>query len=316
MFNHRVRDADISCGPRFASVLGALLLTALCTAASADDGKKSWSVQTKIGVEHDDGVSIDELDNRSGQADRALTVDVTAAYEFFRDSASPVEISYDFSKISYDELSAFDLQSHSAFLSTGRSFGSIDTSFLYGVSHTTLAGDGFLNLHTVTPGLGYALTDTWYVSAAYNYQNKTFLTAAERDSHLHAGSIDNFIFFNEARSYFKFGYRFESENTSSSEYDYLGHYFNSAFKTKFGDGLGVPTITLSYQYYLKDYLNETASISREREDQRHTIKAEFLLPVHKHADLQFVYKYIKGHSNLSSSDFDENVINLSLKLSL
>ena len=290
---------------------------AAADAAAEETSSKSdkpWSITLEAGMLNDDSVSIDALDNRSGQADQARVFNLGGAYSLFQESALPIKISYGFSKTSYQDLKAFNLQSHTAFVSTRKKVAGLDAGFLYGFSHTELSDNPFLNFHTVSPTLGHGLTTNWYVLAGYNYQNKTFHTAKSRNAQLNGLSIDNFFFFDETRSYIKAGYRFELENAASNEFDFAGHYLDIGLKSTLGASPGDATIRLNYQYYLRDYTNETPSIYREREDQRHTAKVEIAIPVHEYAQMKFAYKYIKAHSNLSTSDFDENVVNVSLAL--
>ncbi len=275
---------------------------------------KPWSITLEAGMLNDDSVSIDALDDRSGQADQARVFNLGGSYSLFEESALPIKASYGFSKTSYQDLKAFNLQSHTAFLSTRKKLSAFDAGFLYGFSHTELSGNPFLNFHTVSPTLGHGLTTNWYVLAGYNYQNKTFHTAKSRNAQVNGLSFDNFFFFDETRSYIKAGYRFELENAAGREFDFAGHYLDISLKSTLSASPGAATIRFGYQYYLRDYTNETPSISREREDQRHTIKAEISLPVHEHAQVKAAYKYVKAHSNLSTSDFDENVVNVSLAL--
>ena len=156
---------------------------------------KPWSLTLEAGMLNDDSVSIDALDNRSGQADQARVFNLGGSYSLFGESALPIKASYGFSKTSYQDLKAFNLQSHTAFLSTRKKLSAFDAGFLYGFSHTELSGNPFLNFHTVSPTLGHGLTTNWYVLAGYNYQNKTFHTAKSRNaqvnglSFLHQGRV-------------------------------------------------------------------------------------------------------------------------------
>lgn len=281
---------------------------------TVQDKEKAWSVSAEAGMLNDDSVAVDAVDNRSGQADQARVLKLGGKYKLFENSFVPLKLSYDFSKTSYQDLPAFDQQSHTGFISTGWRVSKVDIGLLYGYSHTALDGKPFLNFHTFTPTLGYGLTTNWYALAGYNYQNKTFHTAKARNAHVQGLSLDNFIFFNNTLSYFKFGYRAETENTAANQFDFLGHYFNAGLKSTLSDSLGAATLQFSYQYYLKNYTKETAAIGAEREDQRHSIKAEISVPFHTHADLKFSYKYVKAHSNVTTADFDENVINASIAL--
>lgn len=212
-------------------------------------------------------------------------------------------------------MDSFDLQSHSASLfADGEAFG-LDLNAYLGYSRTLLGRNDFLGLYNFQPTVGYSVTDSWYVTAGINYQLKNFITVNSRDAQLFAGLIDNFFFFNNAKSFVKLGYRIENENTRDAEFDYLGHYLNAEFKTPLEALLKGSTLKLRYQYYFKDFRNETASISKERLDRRHTIRATFVAPLTDYLAVETDVKFIRALSNLADSDFVERVATVSLKLS-
>ncbi len=111
------------------------------------------------------------------------------------------------------------------------------------------------------------------------------------------------------------GYQFEYENTTGAEFEYLGHFFYN--KVKFPIPLlNLKTkVSLGYKYFFKDYKNITASIGEKRDDFRHTAELQIYQPIYKNLHAKLNYKYINSISNLASSDYQENIVNLLLGIS-
>jgi len=110
------------------------------------------------------------------------------------------------------------------------------------------------------------------------------------------------------------GYQFEYENTTGAEFEYLGHFLNTNIK------LPVPLldrtkVNVGYKFYFKDYPNVTANIGEQREDFRHTAELQIFQPIYKNLHAKLNYQYINSISNLASSDYQENIVNLLLGIS-
>ncbi len=228
-----------------------------------------------------------------------------------------LELGYDFSQTLYEDQTSFDLQSHTVSGSVEDEINGFDTGFIYLYSRTKLGGDDFLGLHSLTPTLGYALHDRWYVSLRYNHINKDFIASSNdgRDASLNSGTIDNFLFFMDGKAYVSLGYKAEDENTDDTEFDYFGHFFHAKLKMpipmkqieKWN-----PVFRLGYEYYDKDYSNVTASIGEKRKDERTTVTLGLSADFSKHLFGKFNFEHIEAVSNLSSSDYDENVVTVAL----
>jgi len=289
-----------------------VLVPGLAVGAEKDS---PWKAKISFGVEFDDNVNTSQIDNTSGQGDKAGIIEFSTSYKIFDDKKFNLEASYDLYQSLYEDLDSFDLQSHSASLfASGELFG-LDVNAYYGYSRTLLGRNDFLGLHNFQPSLGYSLTDQWYVTAGFNYQNKNFISVNTRDSEIYAALIDNFFFFNNAKSFVKVGYKIENENTRDSEFDYLAHYLDVEYKTPVDFLLADTTLKLRYQYYYKDYRNITAEIGKERLDRRHTVQATMVNPLTDYLAAETNLKFIRALSSLADSDFVERVASVSLKLS-
>jgi len=274
-----------------------------------------WKVSLGVGSQFDDNVNTSQIDDTSGQGDKAAIIEVSGLYQIFDSKAFGLEVGYDFYQSLYEDLDGFDLQSHSVSLFASRELAGFDLSAFYGYSRTLLGRNDFLGFQNFQPMVGFSVTDSWYISASYNYQNKNFKTVQERDANVHAGAIDNFFFFNEAKSFMKLTYRLQNENTRGAEFDFLGHYLKAELNTPVKLFTVVPKLKLSYQFSFKNFRSVTPDIGSERLDKRHAGKASLETPLNDHVSVNVVFEYIRAFSNLESSDFVERVGTLSLKLS-
>lgn len=290
----------------------AFLACAAATQASESDTTSPWSVEASAGIEYDDNLNVEELDVTSGEEDVAAVFDLSVEYKFPRITDYELEAGYDFYQSLYQDFSEFNLQSHGLYLSGAREFGDLDAGLSYRFTHSRLDNDNFLQIHNLTPSLGYAVKANWYLNLAYSYQDKKFFDDSDRDADQHALSLDNYIVFDGNRSYVRLGYRIEDEDTDGPQYDYLGHYFTGGLNTPISLLSQQTKLDLSYQYYTRDYSNITPSIGKERSDRRHRfgIGAQVDLSNDFFAGLK--YEYIDATSNLPSADFDENIVTVSV----
>lgn len=290
----------------------AALVMALCAGGAAAQEKR-WKVSGSLGVEYDDNVSTDETDSRSGQSDKALLIDLGAAYKPEFGAAYGLEIGYDFSQSLHEDLDRFDLQTHSVSASVEREVAPWDLGFIYLYSRSLLDGDDFLGIHSLTPSVGRAVNEQWYVSLRYGLQVKDFKQGVNdpRDAVNNGLTFDNFIFFDQARSYVSLGYRIEGEDADGRQFDYLGHFFHARAKLRLPiDALQKwnPVARLGLEFWTKDYDNVTPSIGAKRDDDRTTISAALQLDLTDHVNSELAVENIEASSNLPSADFDETIV--------
>lgn len=285
------------------------------TGASAGSGEKRWAIDTRLGVQYDDNVTTDEVDNVSNLSDDALVFDFSGTYKAYSGPEGNVEFGYDFSQSLYDDLTDFNLQSHIASVALDRSIGAIDAGLLYLYSRTLLGGDDFLGIHSIAPSAGYSVLPELYLSGRYNFQDKNFIGDSGRDARQHAASLDSYYFFYDSRAFINAGYRVEDENTENDEFDFLGHFFHLRLKTPIPIAAlqeWNPALRLGYAYFQKDFSSVTASIGDKREDKRTTLSANLTVDLTEHVYAKADYQHIEAISNLSSSDFDEKIVTFSV----
>ena len=273
---------------------------------------KRWYISANAGVEYDDNVTVSEVDNTTGLEDTAAVFDFSAAYQIYKTRTSEIELGYDFYQSLYDDLSNFDLQSH-MFSAIGSSeFGSLDGTLSYSFNYLKLGGESFLKIHSVMPSIGFSLIDNMYQTLSYNYKDKEFTNNTARNADVNAVGLDNYYFFKDGRSYGYLNLRLEDENTVDPQYDYGAYYITVGAKSTLPIFAINPEIRVSYQYYLKDYSNITPSIGEERKDKRSTVTLTIDKQFSDIFNIKLNYQYVDANSNLSSSDFNENIFTVTV----
>jgi tetratricopeptide (TPR) repeat protein len=274
--------------------------------------KKPWLLSAHTGFEYDDNVTVSQIDTTTALSDYAAVFDVSGAYNLVDTKTDNLLVGYDFYQSVYGELSDFDLQSH-RFSANGSHDIDVGTLGMdYGYTFATLGGENFFQTHSLMPNFGFSPLSSWYVNLLYNYTNKNFFTNDPRDAEQHAVGIDNYLFFADNRAFAYLGYRVEDENTAGPQFSYLGNYVTTKINSKFPEYMFKPEISVGYKYFVKDYDNITPSINEIRQDRRHTVNMAIDLHLTKVLSSRLEYQYIDAISNLSASDFKENIVTFSL----
>jgi tetratricopeptide (TPR) repeat protein len=272
--------------------------------------EKPWSLAFHTGFEYDDNITVSELDQTTGLDDFSYIFEFAGAYKLQITPKFELEAGYDFYQSLHDDLSAFDIQSHIFSLNGSYELENLDLGLLSMYNRTTLGAADFLEIYSTSPSVGFSVTDTWYATANYSYKSTNFFNINDRDAQNHGFGFSNFLFFLDGKAMVLLGYRFENEITTGAEFEYLGHFLNT--KVQFSiPFLNLQTkVSLGYDYFFKDYKNITASIGERRDDFRNTIELGIYQPIYKKLHAKLKYQYINSISNLASSDYQENIVNL------
>ena len=278
----------------------------------AKKNPKRLSVSAGIGLEYDDNVTVDELDQTTNLDDFSTVFEFSGAYKLLSGSKYEVEAGYDFYQSVYHELSAFDLQSHLFSLAGSRELWEMDFALNTLYNRTSLGGDKFLEIHSASPSVGFFSLPTVYTTLSYSYRDANFFNDPDRDSQNHGFSFNNFMFFMGSKGFVSLGYTFENEITTGDAFDFFGHFLNVGVRSPIPGTDWDTRVGLGYKYYFKDYKNVTASIGEERADYKHTLLFGVEQPFMQYFKARLDYQYINSTSNLASSDFDENIVNFSI----
>lgn len=323
-----------------------LALTAFCPSSlQADTGNNSESKSTDIaddqvaenvndstdsepfkipvqltlaaGLQYDDNVTVDELDETSNVSDVAAVFDFDADYKKRFDQGTDLSVGYSLAQRTFFEESEFDLQIHNGKLGLKQNFDGFDVGADFYTIHARLDRDGLLNIQQLTPYFTTFLTDELYLRSSYRYQDKSFKDNKDRNAHTHAIDNDLYYFLDSTREYFVAGYRFESEDTRADQFDYNAHQFVVRYAKRWNLYGNRPLrMRLDWRFEMRNYDSITPSIGAIRDDDRHRLRARFDIPISKTLTALLKYEYRNHVSNLETVDFTDNRIEAQLQMVL
>ncbi|MBT3368467.1 MAG: tetratricopeptide repeat protein [Nitrospina sp.] len=289
--------------------------TALLNSLSEEEKpEKLWKVTASFGWEYDDNVTREEEDTVTEVADYSTVYEVAGTYRVLKHEGYEVEAGYEFFQSLYEDVTAFNFQSHGFTFSGTKEFGRWDTGLDYGFTQNMLDGNNFLGIHSIVPSVGFATGENMFTHVSYMLLDKNFQSGDNdpRDAVNHSIGVNHFIFFNQNKAYVLLGYQLASENTRGAEFDYTGHRLSAAVQSP---AWWSTKAKLSYTFALKDFSNVTSSIGEERLDKKNTLHFLLSRKFLDHFEGKIDYQHIISDSNLASVDFDQNVLKLEVGFS-
>ena len=267
---------------------------------------KRWTFKAFAGVEYDDNLTVVEQDIVSNVDDSALILEVDATYRLLKGEGYSAEASYNFYQSIHEDVSTFDLQSHTGNLLVEKEVSEMDLSLNYAYSYLRLDNVDFLGIHSISPGIGYLMRPDTYVTFNYSYMSKDFMQSSNdgRDANNQAIGSDVYYFFLDNKTYAMLGYRAVFENAHDTQFDYDAHklYANLKFPLRWKT-----TAALSYRYEIRDY-NLNPAIAVDREDNIHIFDIRLTRPITDSLELSLEYEYTNSDSNLESSHYDGSIV--------
>jgi hypothetical protein len=267
-----------------------------------------FSVEASAGVEYDSNVSVIEIDTATAEGDFAAVLDFAVEYETDLGDKTTLEVGYDFGQDIQFDFTNFNTQTHRGYAEISHDFGDAEVGASYQLIYSRLGGSGFLRLHRLSPYVAsYVGGKRAYVRAAYIYTDKEFIGRADRDGDAHAGSIDVYYFINGLTTYVIGGYRYESENVVSPEFDFNAHNLKARLVQRIPFRGENAKLRAGWRYENRDYNAITPSIGVIRGDSRHRFEVSFEAPLTDVVYAEAEYRFDSFDSNLPSADFNQSV---------
>ncbi len=272
-----------------------------------------FSAEFSAGVEYDSNVSVIEIDTSTAQDDFAAVFDFGLGVETKLGENTKIKVGYDFGQDIQFDFSAFDTQSHRGSAEISHDFGAVDTGVSYQYVYSKLGGAGFLRMHRLSPyAAAYVANKKAYLRASYIYTDKDFIGRLDRDSEVNAGSAEAFYFLNGLKTYVITGYRYESDDAFSPEFDFESHNVKVRFIQRIPFGAHRGKLRVGWRYEDRNYNSITPSIAAIRDDERHRFDASLEIPFSDIVYGELEYRYDDFSSNLPSADFTQNVATIRL----
>lgn len=288
---------------------------------SADSESEPFTFPVQLtlaaGLQYDDNVTVDELDNTSNLSDVSAVFDFDANYRKRFEQGTDLSVGYSLAQRTFFQESDFDLQIHNGKLGLKQNFDGFDVGADFYTIHARLDRDGLLNIQQLAPYFTTFLTDKLYLRSSYRYQDKSFKSNPDRNAHTHAIDNDLYYFLDSTREYFVTGYRFESEDTRADQFDYNAHQFVVRYARRWNLYGNRPLrMRLDWRFEMRNYESITPSIGEIRDDDRHRLRARFDVPISKTLTALLKYEYRNHASNLETVDFTDNRVEAQLQMVL
>ncbi|MBE9525837.1 MAG: tetratricopeptide repeat protein [Proteobacteria bacterium] len=274
--------------------------------------QNKWKFTGSISFEHDDNVTVDEVNVNTNKSDNASIIEFSAENLIYADETYEAEIGYDFYQSIYNTYDDFNLQSHSFYVDGARKYTDFDLGLNYRYNYNSLGDHKFYGSHIVKPNIWYSASDTWFIDGFYSYENKKFFKNSDRDADTNNIGFTNYIFITPDDMLIAGAY-YEDEDTDGDEYDYDGYSAYISYEKKFMLNAKEVIISLGYDYEDNDYNSITPSIGKKRHDKRKNYNLDFEYPITDLLSAIFYYEYIDSDSNLDSSDYKEHITGIKLE---
>jgi len=306
------------------------------TIVAARDRQRRLSVDVRVGAFYDDNVAVIPNSDvheplvaqlRSPRhASPGELFGVRADYAWLRTDEWEATVGYSFFATVNNDLPQFDVMSHLASLGVSHR-GALGTMPLqvglqYAFDILLLAEDEFLRRNTVSLSASLVESDRHLTQAFGRFQAKEFSqpdstpSAEIRDGTNWTLGVLHLLRFSEDRHFVKLGYQIDWEDTTGSNYTYLGHRF------LLGGQYTLPWWSMRLRYdldaHLRYYQNvntlfpSTAPGTTRRRDQEinNTVRVE--LPLPQNLTLAAEYQSTISNSNLAVFAYTRNVVSLIL----
>lgn len=282
-------------------------------AVLAEDEKSSaFSGGVSIGVEHNNRLSVQDIDTISTESDHAALIDVDLNYDLAIAKDTELALSYSLSQSLHDEFDEFDIRSHFLSADLKHEFELIDAGLAYRFIDTSLDNDSFMEIHQVSPYVSRFFGDKIFVRTDYTYTEKDFDDQNERDADSHSGAADVYYFIDKTNTYLIVGYKYKDEDANDSQFDYDSHNVKIKLVKKIQLGDYKTKLKAGWRFESRDYDSVTASIGEKRDDIRRQYKVEWEIPFTSQISGVLEYKHVINSSNLESVDYSQDVVSASL----
>ncbi|WP_417567813.1 surface lipoprotein assembly modifier [Marinobacter sp.] len=310
-------------------VVTVLSLTVPIVSAQAAE-ESAFNGHLSTGVEHDNNVSVDDLNASSDRSDQAWVFDAGLEGVLKPAERLNLTLGYSLSASRYQELDQFNQDIHLLSADLSYDFHSVTIGTSYHYSHSILGSEPFLDFHRASAYLGSLLGDDVYLSASLQDKRKDYDESNTRDSDIRGASLDSFFFFNQVRSHFKVGVDYEKEDARADFFDndlwriratLLNHFTLGGEDNRFRLGwrfetreYDQPEVSPSNSFLDNPFTGNLidASTSR-RADQAHVLEASWRIGLNKTFSLEPSVSHGIYRGDGNTADYTRTIAGISLR---
>ena len=307
--------------------------------------ERAWTLQRlqlqgTVGVQYDDNVILEPNDIEiSRQGDGRIVFSLLGRFLPLRRAPWHLGVEYALYQSVQFDLHEFDIQSHAARLFARWQSGRVTLKAASDYTLTLVDNDRFSDWVTLEASATIRQTEALFatVSVGYRFSDyfnqfippdptigeeaiRTGRDVRDRDGQSIQAGIDQYIAFNQNRSYLRLSYHFEASRNDGSDWEYDSH--------RIGMGLQMPigwdmVLNLAGTFQRWDYLHDnsfvadppavlTASDDRPRQDDRLTGAVTLTRDLGPSLALSAGYVHTSNWSNISFLDYRRNIFSLAL----
>jgi hypothetical protein len=284
-------------------------------AQSVHNESLEFSGAVSLGAEHNDNLSVAELESASGSSDTAGTLDANVDMNWQADERTAFATGYSYSGSRYQDIDAYDLDLHLVYADLSHDFELLTLGANYYYASADLGGDSFLQLNQYSLYAGKLFDDQWYLRGALNFTEKEFDVFDSRDADNDGFGVDLYRFFNTGRSNVTLGYVYEEEDTRGASFKYDADTLRLRLNHRFALAGYESRLQLGYRWQDRDYANITPGINVLRDDSQQVAEAQLEVELTDNVALVAGWEHGDYQSRLDSADFTANRLSAAVRVS-
>jgi hypothetical protein len=291
-----------------------LLASLLNVASYAGERSVDFAFEATAGVESDSNVGIVELDDTSGEADRATLLTAGAKLAIPVGKPLTLRVGYDYSDTSYQQFSEFDLGLHHAMAEVAFSNRHFDAALTADRYEGVLDGEQYLSFDQLSPSLAKLFGNRVYLRAAYITSSKDYDVLSTRNADGVAARLDTYLLLNGMDHFLSLGLQHGNEDAVDDQLDFDTLQATLAYGYKLRLPLMQLNLKAQVRYEQRDYANVTEAIEMRRGDTRLRTSLVAAIPFNDHVQLTGSIERTDNESNLESAVIEKMVYGMGLKL--
>lgn len=283
--------------------------------APAQEDKLKISGSIGVGAEHNDNVSVTELESATGSADTATTVDGALDISWQATKNTNVSGGYSLNAQHYAEYEDFDMDMHLLYADISYDLPFFTVGANHYFADAKLGGNDFLALNQSSIYAGKLIKETWYLRAALNVNDKAFTDFEARNAETVGASIDAFWFFNQGKSSLVLAWAVDNEDAEQSQFSYSANTIRLRYAHDTSLWGRASEFSAGIRRQDRDYDGITPSIGQTRDDTQQVADIQWRLNLTNHIATNAAFEHGNFSSRLPSADYKENRIKLGIELS-
>lgn len=274
---------------------------------------KPWSLYVKTAYVYDDNVVLEPADQDivSDETDSALMAYLNGDWDLVRGPRLTAGVGYSHYQIWYQDLKEYDLTGSIGNFYVDYQWNEcLDLGLSYLPTYYWVDSDSYLMQHQVRPSVSLQLNSNSVLDLSYGYYRNNYFSDDGRDGHANEINADYSRALTTLDAYFFCGAGYEMNSADAKDEEF------SELKTLLGiscDVAGGTNITISGNYFDKDYDSADDVYGLKREDSRYILSAAITQNFWKewlYAGAE--YNFTKSDSNISDYDYERNVFRVSV----